>query len=53
VRRNQVLRERDKGYRGHETWPGAKIVLPGQRSGIPGERRLPRTRRRRRRVIEA
>jgi transposase, IS5 family len=25
----------DKGYRGHETWPGARIVLPGQRSGTP------------------
>ncbi len=43
----------DKGYRGHETWPGARIVLPGQRSGSPGERRWRRTRLRRRSVIEA
>ena len=43
----------DKGYRGHEAWPGARIVLPGQRSGTPGERRWRRTRLRRRSVIEA
>ena len=43
----------DKGYRGHETWPGAKVILPGQRSGTPGERRWRRTRLRRRSVIEA
>ena len=43
----------DKGYRGHETWPGAKIFLPGQRSGTPGARRWRLTRLRRRSVIEA
>ena len=43
----------DKGYRGHEAWPGARIVLPGQRSGTPGERRWRRSRLRRRSVIEA
>jgi transposase, IS5 family len=43
----------DKGYRGHEAWPGARIVLPGQRSGTPAERRWRRTRLRRRSVIEA
>jgi transposase, IS5 family len=43
----------DKGYRGHETWPGAKVILPGQRSGTPAERRWRRTRLRRRSVIEA
>ena len=43
----------DKGYRGHETWPGARIVLPGQRSGTPAGRRWRRTRLRRRSVIEA
>jgi IS5 family transposase len=43
----------DKGYRGHETWPGARIILPGQHSRTPGERRWRRTRLRRRSVIEA
>ena len=43
----------DKGYRGHETWPGSKVILPRQRSGTPGERRWRRTRLRRRSVIEA
>jgi IS5 family transposase len=43
----------DKGYRGHETWPGARIILPGQHSRTPAERRWRRTRLRRRSVIEA
>jgi hypothetical protein len=43
----------DKGYRDHETWPGARIVPPGQRSGTSGERPWRRTRLRRRGVIEA
>ena len=42
----------DKGYRGHETWPGVEVILPGQRSGTPTERRWRRTRLRRRSVIE-
>jgi hypothetical protein len=25
----------DKGYRGHEAWPGARIVLTGQRCRTP------------------
>jgi IS5 family transposase len=43
----------DKGYRGHETWPGAKVILPGQRSSTSTERRWRRSRLRRRSVIEA
>ena len=29
----------DKGYRGHKTCQGAKVILPGQRSGTRTERR--------------
>lgn len=29
----------DMGCRGHETWPGARLVLPGHRGRTPGERR--------------
>jgi IS5 family transposase len=38
----------DKGYREHETWPGARIILPGQHNRTPAERRWRRTRLRRR-----
>lgn len=43
----------DKGYRGHETWPGIRIVLPGQRSRTSAERRWRRTRLPWRCVIDA
>lgn len=44
----------DKGYRGHgSNWPGAEIILPGQRSKDDKEKRKRRKLLRRRSVIEA
>ena len=44
----------DKGYRGpRAAWPGAEVVIPGQRSRDDAHRRQRRKQLRRRSVIEA